>query len=347
MEKYRGESLTIASWGGSYEEAQSQAYFLPFQENFGVKIDLFDRARYFNTVPLGRKMPTLHVHDVSTRSANQLGIEGDLEELTPAIHNGYLSGFPEIARTPWSGGGGIIWSTGLAYNLNAIDDLWGGQRPKSWADFWDVERFPARRGILSSLQNEMLYFAQFALDPEVLDSPESRLALAKLTPEQVDESFSKLENIKPHIDAWMQSGRDCPDMLLSGELDMCTTWNNRVWNAQQQEDVESIHYCYECGHVNQTDIFAIPKNVPNKTLAELFIAWTGHPHINVRMSNYLPYGPLNTNALPLLQHTLSAERIDALPTSTHALQSAVLLDEKWLAENREFLEERWEKFRQD
>ena len=83
-------------------------------------------------------MPTLHVFDVSTRSANQLGIEGDLEELTPAIHNGYLSGFPEIARTPWSGGGGIIRSTGLAYNLNAIDDLWGGQRPTSWADFWDV-----------------------------------------------------------------------------------------------------------------------------------------------------------------------------------------------------------------
>ena len=40
LEKYRGESLTIASWGGSYEEAQSQAYFLPFQENFGVKIEL-------------------------------------------------------------------------------------------------------------------------------------------------------------------------------------------------------------------------------------------------------------------------------------------------------------------
>ena len=89
------------------------------------------------------------------------------------------------------------------------------------------------------------------------------------------------------------------------------------------------------------------RDAPNKTLAELFIAWTGHPHINVRMSNYIPYGPLNTNALPLLPQTLSAERIDALPTSPHALQSAVLLDEKWLAENREFLEERWEKFIQN
>ena len=284
------------------------------------------------------------MHDMSTTSAHQLGIEGYLHELTPAIHNGYMHGFPESSRTPWSGGGGIVWSTGLAYSLNAVDDLWQGQRLTSWVDFWDVDRFPGQRGMLSRLVAEHLFFAQFALDPEVLDSPGSRLAMAELTPEQVDESFSKLESIKPHIDTWMHSARDCPDMLLSGELTMCTTWKRTVWNAQQRDDVESIHYCYECGHVNQTEAFAIPKDAPNKTLAELFIAWTGYPQINVRMSNYIPYGPLNANALPLLQQTLSAERIAALPTSPEALKRAVLIDEGWLASVKESLDERFQGF---
>ena len=120
------------------------------------------------------------MYDVSTRSANHLGIEGDLEELTSAIHNGYLSGFPEVARTPWSGGGGTIWSTGLAYNLNAIDDSWGGQRPTNWADFWDVERFPGRRGMFGRI-HESIFFAQFALNPDLLNESESRLAIARLT----------------------------------------------------------------------------------------------------------------------------------------------------------------------
>ena len=197
LEYYSRESLAVISWGGAYQEAQSQAYFLPFQEQFGIKIDLLDSNRYYRNRPLGMKRPTLHVHDLSTTSANQLGIEGYLHELTPAIHNGYLHGFPEVARTPWSGGGGIVWSTSLAYSLNAVDGLWEGQRPTSWVDFWDVDRFPGQRGMLSRLFAEHLFFAQFALDPEVLDSPGSRLAIARLTPEQVDESFAKLESIKP------------------------------------------------------------------------------------------------------------------------------------------------------
>ena len=345
LEKYRGENLKIGSWGGAYEEAQRQAYFLPFQENFGIKIELIDPNVFWRSVPLGRKRPTLHVFDVSTRSANHLGIEGDLEELTPAIHNGYLSGFPEVARTPWSGGGGTIWSTGLAYNLNAIDDLWGGQRPTSWADFWDVERFPGRRGMFDRI-HESIFFAQFALNPGLLNESESRLAIARLTDQQVNQSFEKMEEIKPHIDEWIW-GWECIRMLLGSELDICTTWSNRIWDAQQEMGGESFYYCYECGHVNQTDVFAIPKCAPNKTLAELFIAWTGHPHINVRMSNYIPYGPLNTNALLLLQHTLSAESIAALPTSPQALERAVLIDEKWLASVEDTLIKRFEDFLAD
>lgn len=342
LERFRGTRLIFASWEGAYEEAQTQAYFLPFQERFGIRIEPGNRYAFFhNSRILKKTIP--HAVDLETDDAIIRGLAGQFKELRPSVHNGYLHGFPESVRNPWSGGGGVVASVGLAYSLNAVDELWKGKRPSSWADFWDVDRFPGPRGMVAGLGAEHLLFAQFALYPDVLDSPNSRLAIASLTPEQMDESFSKLESLSPHIDAWLRAG-DCTEMLLNGELVMCTAFQRRVWNGQKQHDAESIHYCYECGHVNRSSVFAIPKDAPTRTLAELFIAWTGHPQINVRISNYIPYGPLNTNSLPLLEQTLSAERLAALPTSPEALRRAVLLDDGWHASVIHSLNERFREF---
>ncbi len=192
-----------------------------------------------------------------------------------------------------------------------------------------------------------LLLAQFALDPEVLETAQSRMAISRLTLEQVEESFSKLEELSSLMEAWLHSAYDCTDMLLSGELDICTTWHHAVFHAQQKEGGESLHSCYECGHINQTDVFAIPRDAPNKPLAELFIAWTGHPHINSRISSYLPYGPINFDALSLLQPGPSSEVMSTLPTSAHALEKAVLLDERWLASVEDDLQEKFEEFLAD
>ncbi len=38
LEKHRGSSLVITSWGGSYQDAQRKAYYKPFEKEFGIKI---------------------------------------------------------------------------------------------------------------------------------------------------------------------------------------------------------------------------------------------------------------------------------------------------------------------
>ncbi len=142
MEWYRGNSIDIGTWGGSYAYAQRQSYYLPFQIKF--QIDIKEIGPFVPSYPGGLR-DNIAVYSTSTKFAQQASSRESLQELTPAIHNGYLSGFPEITRTPWTGGGGAIWSTGIAYNLNAIDGLWRGDRPTSWGDFWDANRFPGKR----------------------------------------------------------------------------------------------------------------------------------------------------------------------------------------------------------
>ena len=347
LSNHRGQSLNITSWGGAYQVAQRQAYLLPFQEQFGIGIledSPVEYTKIRSMVETGNV--TWDVVDSGVRAVQQLGHWGELERLTPAIHNGYLSGYPEVAITPWSGGGGVLWSTGLAYQKDKIDTLWGGKAPTDWTAFWDTEAFPGTRW-MGRRVNENIFFAHFARTPEVLDTVEGRNAIARLTPQQLNQSFEMLEEIKPNIQFWWTQGTDCPEALLNDDADMCTAWNGRIRNVQSLPGGDNIHYCFECGHLTQTDVFYIPKGSPNKTLAELFIAWTGYPDINVEISNYITYGPLNTHALPLTAGRVHPNIIAALPTSPMALQRGVIVDEVWLGTNINSLAERMERFLSD
>ena len=162
LANYSGQSLNVTSWGGAYQAAQRQAYFIPFAEKFNINLiedSPVEYAKIRSMVETGNV--TWDVVDSGTRAVYQLGPTGDLEEFTPAIHNRYLPFFPEVAITPWSGGGGVLWSTGLAYQKNKVDELWGGVAPTDWTALWDTENFPGsqvdgsqgeREHLLRSLQ---------------------------------------------------------------------------------------------------------------------------------------------------------------------------------------------------
>ena len=102
--------------------------------------------------------------------------------------------------------------------------------------------------------------------------------------------------------------------------------------------------CFECGHINQTGVYAIPKGSPNKDIAELYLAWSGEPVNALQVSKYITYGPLHKDAVALAAEVLPAEIIANLPTSPIALGAMVIMDEKWLGENLgagENLVDRW------
>ncbi|WP_215201953.1 extracellular solute-binding protein, partial [Escherichia coli] len=40
------------------------------------------------------------------------------------------------------GVGFFVWSTVLAYNADKLKSA-----PTSWADFWDIKKFPGKRGL--------------------------------------------------------------------------------------------------------------------------------------------------------------------------------------------------------
>ena len=331
LARFRGQSFTQASWGGGWQAAIRQAHMIPFAEKFGIQVvedSPVELAKIKAMVETGNV--TWDVVDFGTRWVYTLGIPGFLEELDPAIHGGYLSGNPEITQTPWSGGAGVLWSTGLAYSLEAYPNHEGA--PKNWVDFWDVEGVPGHRS-LGDRPNENVIFAQMALNPNVFDTAEGRNSIASLDDAQVEESFNHLRLIKDELVNWWRTGTDCPQGLIAGDYTICSAWNGRIWNAQQEDDNSPLYYCYECGHINQTGVYSVPKGSPNLELAELYMAWMGYPENAVQVSNYITYGPLHADAVILAQEVIDPAIVDALPTSPIALEKVIIMDEYWLGTN--------------
>src|SRR5262249_3737768 len=114
LQKFRGQSLTFASWGGALQAAQRQAYLEPFEKQFGVKF-------VEDTNPLQPKIQamveaknvTIDLVDLGLRQSSDLATRNALEALDFRVVDRRRT--PEIWRSEWSGGGGAVWATVLAY----------------------------------------------------------------------------------------------------------------------------------------------------------------------------------------------------------------------------------------
>jgi len=88
---------------------------------------------------------------------------------------------------------------------------YGDNPPKGWADFFDTEKFPGKRGLPKS-PKRTLYLALIA-DGVAADDIYDTLA----TPEGVDRAFAKLDTIKNDV-VWWEAGAQPMQLLADGEV---------------------------------------------------------------------------------------------------------------------------------
>ncbi len=135
------DTVTFASWGGAYQKAQREALLTPAEELLNVKVledTLTGLAEVRAQVRAGAV--TWDIVDLEIDACVRAAQEGLLEPIDYDIVSNH--GFEEAAFAEhWIGV--IYFSTVLAYSTEA----YGDNPPQSWADFWDVERFPGARSM--------------------------------------------------------------------------------------------------------------------------------------------------------------------------------------------------------
>ena len=218
--------------------------------------------------------------------------------------------------------GTFVWSTVLAYNADKLKTAPGG-----WADFWNVKKFPGKRAMRKGAR----YNLEFALMADGVPTKDVYKVLA--TKAGVERAFKKLDELKPNIQ-WWEAGAQPPQFLVAGDVVMTTAYNGRIDSAQREGKNLQVVWA---GSIYDLDYWTIPKGSPNKAAAEKFIAYASTPEAQKNYAGNIAYGPVNHNALKMLD----AKTLAGLPTSEKNSKDAVENNLKFWTDHGEDLEQRF------
>ncbi|WP_441232109.1 ABC transporter substrate-binding protein [Tardiphaga sp. 215_C5_N2_1] len=319
------ERVVVATAGGSFERALRTAWFDPFTKATGIKVisvvatDAEQRARASAMVRAGRvEWDIFNNHEILAASSGNRAITEDLSQFcAPYV------GSPKLSA-------GTCSAAGLRFSRNATTmvfnkEAFAGAKPSSWADFWDVEKFPGRRA-LPSFGDPWRVLAAALLADGVSPS--------NLFPLDVDRAFKKLDTIRRQIDLWWRTGDQSQQGFRNRDyvLGMLFAVRANTLRDEGQPIEVSFNQAFMIG-----DSLQVIKGAQNREAAlKLLKFYMENPDIQARYSELTGVVPPSDAALALL----STEAKTKLPAAGAA---TVLIEPNldWLNANQAMLVERW------
>ncbi len=315
--------LTVVSWGGSYQEAQKKIFFEPFKALSGKPLldESWDGGYGVLQAKVKAGTPNWDAVQVESEELELGCADGIYEKIDWAKMGGKEAFLPAAVHD--CGVGAIVWSTGIAWDSEKL-----ALGPKSWPDYWDVQKFPGKRGLRKGAK----YSLEFALMADGVAPADVYKTLG--TPEGVERAFKKLDEIKPHV-VWWEAGAQPLQILSSGEVTMTTVYNGRISGINRSEGKKFVFYFP--GSIYAIDSWVVLKDSPNKDAAFDFIAFASKPENQAKLPEHIAYGLTNVAAAAQVPEQFQAE----LPTTPANLESAIPLDAAFWTDNSEELTQRF------
>ena len=314
-------TLVVNSSGGLLNEGLNKAFMNEFTKQTGIKVIL-------TSPPSFAKMKTM---------VDSKNVEWDLAELPPrdkvrAVKQGYLEKIdysninkPDLYPETFDDYtiGLAYYSTIMAYNTKKIPV---GKNPKTWAEFWNVEKFPGVRTIR--------------------DSPDDNLEMAlmadgvppdKLYPLDVERAFKKLDQIKPHIKVWWKMGAQPAQLLTDGEVDLATGWDGRFSDVIRK----GAPVAMEWGQgILKLSCWGIPKGTKHYKETMKLIEFMMQTKYQIEFIKATYYSGPNKKAVESLDPKVFNSAL--LGTSPENLKKQILQNTGWWLENADKVEPRWQ-----
>ena len=331
------QRLTVATWGGIYTEASRKAFFDPFTAETGIEIRTDSYSGGLSDIRAQVESGNIFWDVVDFEFADLvLGCEENLLELVdaeslPSAPNGLPAKDDyEEGTLSECGGGGLYWSTYYAYNSKAFPD--GG--PATLEDFFDVAKFPGRRGMRRIPYTNL----EFALMADGVPPEQVYAILA--THEGVERAFGKLDSIKEQI-VWWDVAAQPLQMLAAREVAMTTSWNARVFQARFVEKQPFVGVWN--GQVLENGQFGIVAGTPQVEAAQKFLRFASRPDRMAAMSQYVPYSPTRRSAGELVSIHLETglEIWPHMPNYPLNRQRSLRSDSFWWRDNLEEMIDRF------
>jgi len=316
--------LTVVSWGGAYQAAQKQVYFEPFKKATGI--DMIDESWDGGIGVLRSKVEggTDSGWDVVQVESEELAAGCD-EGLFLPLDWTKIGGKDQYIDAAYNecGVGAIVYDFVLGYDKDKIKDA-----PKGWADFFDLKKYPGKRGLRQGPKTNL----EIALMADGVAPADVYKVLA--TPEGVDRAFKKLDTIKKDI-VWWKAGAQPPQLLASGEVSLTSVYNGRI-DAANHDDHRNFGIQWN-GGLYTLDSWVILKTSPNVDQAYKYLDFVGKAENQAKLPEAIAYGVTNKASTPLIDK----KRLPDLPTAPENFSNVIHISDPFWLENIDKLNERF------
>jgi putative spermidine/putrescine transport system substrate-binding protein len=322
-------TVVFSSWGGTFQDALRTAMLTPAASTLGISVreDTTNGIQDIRAQMTARRI-TWDVTEQELATAETLKREDALEPLDYSIIK--TDGIPApLVNSHYVGF--ISFTLVIAWQ----HQVFGDNGPKTWADFWDVRKFPGKRAMFQQV-NHALEAATMAQGV-----PVGEVYKVLGTPAGMDRAWAKLEEIAPHVTVWYRGGSQAAQLLRDGEVDIIHTGQNRVESVIQSG--RRLGYVFDGGTMD-VDALMVPRGAPNKLNAMRLINEMLGAEAQARLAKIQPLGPANARAFG----TGILTEAEALKVNTHPrnIDKQLLLDPGFYIGRLEQLTERFERVKQ-
>ncbi|WIW50264.1 polyamine ABC transporter substrate-binding protein (plasmid) [Bradyrhizobium sp. 62B] len=321
---FAGDQLTITSFGGATQAAERKAFFEPFAKHAGVKVL---EEEYNGEVAKIRAMvesKTVSWDVVSTdaTTAVQMCAEGTVETLDwkkLGLDRSKLAGAEEYECAVPE----YLYSHAIAYDKDKLPN-----GPKTMADFFDLRKFPGKRGLIKSPFGNI----EWALIADGVSVKDIYKILN--TPEGIDRAFAKLNTIKKDV-IWWQSNAQSLQIIADGEVTMGKTATHRVYDANKTagKHLETVWDGQGFGAA----VWVVPKGSARLDDAYKFLAFASSPQAQADLTRYVPLAPVNKDAISLVDPSI----LPYLPNAPDHMTNAFLVNNTFWANKGDELRQRF------
>jgi len=312
--------VVVRTFGGAYEDALIKAVFHPYSKATGVDVVRVPATSTKLYAMLDAGKVEIDLLDTGEYGALLLRQRGGLERIDYQAFR--LTDPADLDARDQDMMGSIYYSNVLGYHTQAFPT---GRHPRSWAEFWDLKRFPGPR-MLADIGAGAVEL-EFALLADGV--PKDRLY-----PIDVERALRSMSRIRPAIKKFWDTGAISAQMLADKEVYAGSIWNGRIQTLIDKGAPLAIEWNEA---LLQVQHWAILKGSPNRDHAVRLIDFAMQPAAQAELCRLIAYGPVNRKAIPLM----TREELAKVPSNPDFVARAIRHNVQWWADNRQRFAERW------
>ena len=321
------QPVTYFTYGGAWKQAIASAFFDPFTKSTGIPVQ-YQEPYTFAKLRAMHEAKSQQI-DIAGLSGMDVYISARIGMTSPidwsVIDKSALD--PQQLHHE-----NVIGVSSQSMNICYAKKKWPGElRPNSWADFWNVEKFPGRR----ALRRDAFWTMEAAAKADGIKDD-------AFYPLDVDRVFRSLERIKPHIKAWWSDNSLAQQLMEQEEVDLIYMTNGRATQSILDHKAPYEMIWNEAIYAGHAEGWIVPVGSPNPKGGMKALDFIGRPEYQAVFARLLYYAPQNPKAFDLLDPTLAK----LMPSYPDNEKLAHIVDYKWWADNNARVQRRFEQWLQ-